>query len=97
MDTEAEERDAIIDGTLPARVERYNYDGDLNAAEVVQSATGVEKFVNDIATKLKTGDLTAAQISEIKEKLAGLVTPRQTGPKLVVEEHSPDIASTNAV
>lgn len=85
MDTEEEQRDAVIEGTLPSRASQYTYDGDLDAAEVVESATEVENLINNIATKLKTGELTASQVSEIKQKLAGLLTFAHIEPESVIE------------
>lgn len=97
MDTEEEKRDAIIEGTLPSRAEQYTYDGDLDAAKVVPSATEVDKHVNYIATKLKTGRLTASQVCEIKEKLAGLVTSPNTEPEQLIEEGPQDVAMPDAL
>jgi hypothetical protein len=96
MDTPEERRAAMIEGTLPQRSEKYTYDGDLNAAECVQSASEVDKMVNNITAKLKIGELTASQVSEIKEKLATMLSSYDTRPGTAVEEVPQDIAMPDA-
>lgn len=85
MANEAEIQDAILKGTLPPGSDQYNYDGDLNAVAAVHSANEVDKFVNNITARLKTGDLTASQVREINERLATAVTPSSTDPEQGIE------------
>ena len=78
MDLEEERQAAILEGTLPPESKRYTYDGDLGATEVTQPIAEFDKIVNDIAVRLKTGDIKASQVSELKEKLASLLASSHT-------------------
>ena len=78
-------QDAALKGTLPPASEQYNYDGDVNAAPVVHTASEVNKFVNNIAARLKTGDLTASDVLEITKRLAIIAIPLNAEPERAIE------------
>jgi hypothetical protein len=86
MADDNEAQDAILKGTLPPGSEQYNYNGDINAVPVVHTSSEVDKFVNNIAARMKTGDLTSANVREINARLASIITPSSiVEPKLAIE------------
>ena len=93
MENEEERQTTILEGTLPPRAEAYTYDGDLGATEVIHSPNEVDKVVNDLSSKLKTGDLTCAQISELKEKLVVLLASIKTELHQTIEEGAGCVAT----
>lgn len=96
MANDHEAQDAIFKGTLPPGSEKYNYDGDINAAPVVQSVSEVDKFVNNITAKLKSGNLTVDQVRKINKRLTSLFPSANAEHETVVEslEHEQEIKAT---
>lgn len=88
MADEAETQNAILKGTLPPGSEKYNYDGDMNAVPRVSPANEVNKVVNNVTAKLKTGDLTVSELREINERLARFIKSSNTEPERALEAAS---------
>jgi hypothetical protein len=86
MADDNEAQDAILKGTLPPGSEQYNYSGDINAVPVVRTSSDVDKFVNNVAARMETGDLTSADVREINARLVSIITPSSiVGPKRAIE------------
>ena len=77
MDNDEERQATTLEGKLPPHSEKYTYDGDLNATEVIHTASNIDQHINEIALKLKTGELTVSQAHELKDKLASLITSQE--------------------
>lgn len=78
-------QDAALKGALPPASEQYNYDGDVNAAPIVHAVSEVDKFINNIAARLKTGDLTVSDVLEITKRLATIAIPPNVEPERAIE------------
>ena len=96
MVDENEAQDAILKGTLPPGSEQYNYDGDINAIPVINTASKVDKFIHNVTAMVQTGDLTATDIREIQDRLAILMPSSIAEPQRVIESSAnvakPDVA-----